>query len=82
MDVLLESHTIHAMGILVGAVLVAVLAETVLMRLASRITRRTKNEVDDKIVAADYKMTDDLQALMLGAADEYNEAWAELHATD
>ena len=52
MDVLLESHTIHAMGILVGAVLVAVLAETVLMRLASRITRRTKNEVDDKIVAA------------------------------
>lgn len=51
METFLDAHTTHAMGILLGAAVVAIVAETVLMRLVHRFTSRTRNRVDDQVVA-------------------------------
>ncbi len=37
-------------------------------------------DFEDKMVEAEYQLTDELESLLLQAIDEYNEAWAELHA--
>jgi hypothetical protein len=39
-------------------------------------------DFEQKMVEADYRLTDELEELLVKAADEYNEAWAELHADE
>ncbi len=35
-------------------------------------------DVEDKVVAADYKLTDEIEQILLQATDEFNKTWAEL----
>jgi F-type H+-transporting ATPase subunit alpha len=36
-------------------------------------------DFETKVIAADYQLTDELESILLGAADEFSVAWAELH---
>jgi F-type H+-transporting ATPase subunit alpha len=36
-------------------------------------------DYEDKVIAADYQLAEDVEQLLLKAADEFNETWAALH---
>jgi len=39
-------------------------------------------DLPEKLKADDYRLSDEIAALLTKAADEFNKTWAELHAAD